>query len=99
MLEAAIARVLKAHRLKRKITQAELGYLTGLDTQTISRIERSERLPSLETILLISKALETTASHVLKQVEDAEPNIILQEQPQQVLRLNKRKSAKKRKKE
>lgn len=46
-------------RTKAGITQAKVAALTNLSIDLISRIERGERAPSLETIEKISAALNT----------------------------------------
>ena len=53
------------------MSQEELAHRAGMDRTFISRLERGIRQPSLTTLLLLSEALQTTASHLVAQVEDA----------------------------
>ena len=51
-LDKAVAGVIQRVRKECGLTQRELGFRTGLDPMTISRIERGERLPSLVTLFM-----------------------------------------------
>ena len=58
-------------RSKAGLTQATLAERTNLSIDSISRIERGERAPSLETIEKISNALKVRASELFN-FDDAE---------------------------
>lgn len=44
-------------RIEKNLTQTTLGKLSGVDHSMISRVERGERKPSLDTAAKIAKAL------------------------------------------
>ncbi len=48
---------LRELRLKLFITQAELAAKTGITTETVNRLEKGKRKPSLKTIRKLAKAL------------------------------------------
>lgn len=43
-----------------EMTQGQLANCTGVTTSFIGHIERAEKIPSLETVARLSKALDTT---------------------------------------
>jgi len=51
------------------LSQEELAYQAGLHRTYISLIERGLRNASIETIIKLAKALSTTGSQLLKDVE------------------------------
>lgn len=55
----------KYYRKMRKLTQEQVSELTNLDTRTIQRIENGERLPSLETLRKLIKALKIEEKDIL----------------------------------
>ena len=67
------------------ITQAKLAEITNLSVDSISRIERGERAPSLESIEKISVALKLNASELLN--FDNEEIAALSEIPSESLEL------------
>ena len=69
------------------ITQAKLAEITNLSVDSISRIERGERAPSLESIEKISVALKLNASELLN--FDNEEIAALSEIPSDSLELGK----------
>ncbi len=58
-LEGVIAAQIKTNRQKLKMSQQELANLAGVPKSTIGRIEAGITSPKVETLLKISKALET----------------------------------------
>ena len=68
--EIIFGQVLKKFRALSKISQAKLSQECGLDRSYISLLERGLRQPSLTTILLLAKALNTTASNMVHDVEE-----------------------------
>ncbi len=47
------------------LTQSQLSDLTGISIPTISNIEGNKRLPSIDSIILIAKALKTSTDFLL----------------------------------
>lgn len=78
-LDKAVAKVIQRVRKEREFTQRELGYRTGLDPMTISRIERGERLPSLVTLFMLAKALGYSVSEWIEEIERMSPDIQIAE--------------------
>lgn len=58
-LEGQIAAQIKTKRQKTKMSQQELADSAGIPKSTIGRIESGSTSPKVETLLKISKALET----------------------------------------
>lgn len=56
---------IKAARESKKLTQEQLAEITGLTNNYISNIERTHSKPSIETLIKICNALETTPDYVL----------------------------------
>jgi len=59
-IENAFATVLKDLRTKKKLSQENLAFLSGLDRTYISLLERGKRQPTLTSLFSISKALDIT---------------------------------------
>ncbi|MBU1054525.1 MAG: helix-turn-helix transcriptional regulator [Proteobacteria bacterium] len=72
-------------RNKAGMTQAKLAEKTNLSVDLISRIERGERAPSLETIEKLSNALKIRLSELLN--FDGEEVTVLSESPFESLEL------------
>ncbi|MBU1054580.1 MAG: helix-turn-helix transcriptional regulator [Proteobacteria bacterium] len=72
-------------RNKAGMTQAKLAEKTNLSVDLISRIERGERAPSLETIEKLSNALKIKSSELLN--FDGEEITVLTESPFESLEL------------
>lgn len=60
-----IAKQVRSARVKAGLTQLELGEKAGLSTNYISRIERADVTPTVETIEKIVKALRLKSSDLL----------------------------------
>lgn len=56
---------LKAARDKHGHSQAELADLSGIDRQLISKYERGVKLPGVEGLAKLSKALKVSADYLL----------------------------------
>jgi transcriptional regulator with XRE-family HTH domain len=67
------------------MTQSRLAEITGLSVDSISRIERGERAPSLESIEKISNALKVRSSELLN--FECEEIAALSESPSESLEL------------
>jgi transcriptional regulator with XRE-family HTH domain len=68
--EAIIARLielLQAERLRQKLSLNEVATRSGLSHTMVMRVEKRERLPTIDTLLRIAEALEIDLSSVLKQ--------------------------------
>ncbi|NJD37238.1 MAG: helix-turn-helix transcriptional regulator [Geobacter sp.] len=68
-LEAAFGHVIKQLRADRGISQEVLSFESGLDRSFISQLECGVKQPTLVTIFQLAKALQTTPSAILLQVE------------------------------
>lgn len=68
-LEAAFGHVIKQLRADRGISQEVLSFESSLDRSFISQLECGVKQPSLVTIFQLAKALQTTPSTILQQVE------------------------------
>jgi transcriptional regulator with XRE-family HTH domain len=66
---AAVARILREERTKKKLSLNVLATKAGLSYQIISYIERELRRPRLDTLVRITSALEIELSEVLKRAE------------------------------
>lgn len=62
--------ILRKQRALSKISQEKLSQESGLDRSYISLLERGLRQPSLRTIILLSRSLNTTASKMVQSVEE-----------------------------
>lgn len=62
--------ILRKQRALSKISQEKLSQESGLDRSYISLLERGLRQPTLRTIILLSRSLNTTASKMVQSVEE-----------------------------
>ena len=69
-IEKIFGQVLRKFRTLNKLSQEKLSQECGLDRSYISLLERGLRQPSLTTILLLSKTLNTTAANMVRDVEE-----------------------------
>lgn len=65
MDKALIAKRLKHYRHLNKMSQETLADMVGLSDTFIRKMEAGERTPSLETIMALARALNTTPDHLL----------------------------------
>lgn len=68
--EKIFGQVLRKFRTLNKLSQEKLSQESGLDRSYISLLERGLRQPSLTTMLLLSKTLNTTAANMVRDVEE-----------------------------
>ncbi len=66
----SIGRNIRKYRLMKKLRQEDLAELTNLTNNYIGAIERGEKLPSLETLIVIINALGVSADMILADVID-----------------------------
>ena len=69
MVVEVFAKVLRAEREKKKLSQEKLAELCDLDRTYISLLERGLRQPTLTTIFRLSKSLNITPSELILEVE------------------------------
>lgn len=62
---AAIGKRIRACRKQKRMTLADMGKAVGLSTSFIGFVERGSRIPSLETVYRISKALDISVDTLL----------------------------------
>ena len=63
---------LRAARLQKKWRQEDLAEKTGLSPNYIGAIERGEKIPALETLLLILNTLQVSSNVILRDVVTAD---------------------------
>lgn len=66
---AQIGGRVRARRLRAALTQKELAERVGVSASFIGHIERAEKIPSLETMVKLSRVLDTTLDHLICGVE------------------------------
>lgn len=66
----SIGRNIRKHRLMKKLRQEDLAELANLTNNYIGAIERGEKIPSLETLIVIINALGVSADMILADVID-----------------------------
>ena len=64
----SIGRNIRRYRLKKKLRQEDLAELAGLSINYVGAVERGEKIPSLETLIVLINALEVSADMVLADV-------------------------------
>ncbi|MCB0277857.1 MAG: helix-turn-helix transcriptional regulator [Calditrichaeota bacterium] len=62
--------VLKKLREEKNLSRAKLGQLSGIDRTHISRLEKGERGPTIESIYMLANALGISGSEMLKKMEN-----------------------------
>lgn len=65
----AISQVLAQLRRDAKISQEELAHRAGIHRTYVSQIERGLKSPTLQILIQIANALDTSASQIIKDVE------------------------------
>ena len=63
---------IRNYREQRGFTQEKLAELSNISEKHLSKIERGLLQPSLDELIRLAQRINTTASHLLKQVEAAE---------------------------
>lgn len=66
-------RVLRRRRAAADMSQEALAEAAGLHRTFVSLLERGLRRPSLEVVLRLAKALETTGADFVREVESRDP--------------------------
>ena len=66
----SIGRNIRKYRLMKKLRQEDLAELANLINNYIGAIERGEKIPSLETLIVIINALGVSADMILADVID-----------------------------
>lgn len=66
---------LRATRVDERITIEALSRRTGLSMSYISRLERAERRPSLDTLLRLASGLPLSVSEMMEELEMERPEI------------------------
>jgi len=64
--EKAFGRVVKELRLRKGLSQQSLSFESDMDRTYVSLLERGMRRPTLNTILNLAKALDTTGPELVK---------------------------------
>jgi transcriptional regulator with XRE-family HTH domain len=64
---ARLTELIQAERLRQKLSLNEVATRSGLSHTMVMRVEKRERLPTIDTLLRIADALELDLSAVLKQ--------------------------------
>ena len=71
VLEIAIGREVRSHRLKQSMTVADLAERTGLSIGMLSKIENGNTSPSLTTIQMLANALSLPITAFFRQFEES----------------------------
>jgi len=66
-----LGQVLRQRRLKAKLSQEEVAFRASTQQGYISLIERGERSPSVVTLSLLARALDTSMTSIIRDVERA----------------------------
>lgn len=66
----SIGRNIRKYRLMKKLLQADLAEKADLSVNYVGAIERGEKVPSLETLIVIINALGVSADMILTDVID-----------------------------
>lgn len=74
LLLAAFARALRRLRQAKKLSQQELARKADRSMQYISLLESCRHQPTLQTMGLLSSALEITLTELMSEIEDEEQN-------------------------
>lgn len=67
---SSVGRNIKKYRKLKKLTQEQLAQKTSLTSNYIGMVERGEKIPSLETFVLLVNALEVSSDKILSGVID-----------------------------
>ena len=74
-----LGKSIQRHRKQLDLTQAELAERVDLDTTYMSQVERGVNLPSLNTLVNISEALQVTPDVLLGLKKPAKDDALLRE--------------------
>lgn len=70
-LARAICLRIREHREERGLSVNLLAQMAGLDEKAIRLIEKEERVPTIATVIRLTKAMELTLSEVVAEAEKA----------------------------
>lgn len=65
----AFGKVLRSYRLRKDLTQEQLGWQARIDRKFISALERGRKEPGLATLLRISRTLGVPVGEFMNEVE------------------------------
>ena len=68
-LKQAVGAALRAARKTARLSQEELAHRIGRTPESVSNIERVQQLPSLETLIDLSRALDVPVSKLITEGE------------------------------
>lgn len=69
-LQVIFGEVLHTARMEKKLKQAELAEICGMDDTYISDLERGKYMPSLFTVLKLSKGLGLSLSEMSSKIDE-----------------------------
>lgn len=69
---AALGRAIRDLRRRRRLSQEDLAYRSGMHRTYLGGIERGERNPSYANLLRLARALEVSGSQLLAEAERAD---------------------------
>ena len=61
----AMGRLVRLRRMELRMTQQEVAGMTGVSTSFIGHIERGEKVPSLETVAQLARALDLSLDRLV----------------------------------
>lgn len=64
-----LVELIQKERLRQKLSLKEVASRSGLDHTMVMRVEKRERLPTIDTLLRISEALDIRLSKLLASAE------------------------------
>jgi len=64
---------LRHHRRRARLSQKELAARASLDRTTIGLLERGERIPRLDTLLSLARALSVSAADLMRGLDEVWP--------------------------
>lgn len=67
--ELAFGQALQEARKAKGLSQEDLAFESGLDRTFISRLENGRRQPTITTIIQIARALDTSATSLVQEME------------------------------
>jgi transcriptional regulator with XRE-family HTH domain len=70
LVKKSFAQLLAAAREQRGMTQADLSRASGFNTSRISKLERGDSIPRLETLLTLSRALKMTIGELIDGLDE-----------------------------
>jgi transcriptional regulator with XRE-family HTH domain len=70
-LQGLFGQILRRRREEAEMTQERLGHQAGLSRNFIGMLERGERVPTIITIQQLARALKTTMSALIQELEQS----------------------------